>query len=518
MYISDSESPGPQFRRKAQVVILRPSQPYSYGNPDAEMRTSVYRPALAGLGQISPQSLASKLKHVAFFPHFVEVNRKEVSLKPSDMDPGIYDGPENYKIASGLQDCLKPVMVMQKNKFRHIKVALVDLTKNVMQPEFAGSFDHKQQVSVASIAKLASMLGAFQLRQDVWFLRGKGAKTLAELFDLVRQGLADSQLDPGGKATPFTRGISLRAKLVLVNGNKFAFGKFTVPQLDNVFASDPLGSTQRIKFKSTGENGTELTRIVDGFNGHLVERAQQELNEALRARDKSRVETAKELVAQAKREFPEFRKKLEALGFWERMVISVGGDVPASNFATHTLVRDVGFPYIASTLFQSGLHDTNRGGGLWLGTDVAGGNWSGAPLGGGLLSGTAGSLAAFMTLLAQARLVSPIATVGMGSLMQKVPFTSNPGTGSWLQNGLRNLRDRGSLKTVLAKVGLDNRSHELALIERFVNLNGRKSVLLRYVAVGLQANNGGELEQLILELDKCILANNGLTAAQGGHP
>src|SRR6185503_19326312 len=209
---------------------------------------------------------------------------------------------------------------------------------------------------------------------------------------LVRQGLADSQLDPGGKATPFTRGISLRGKLVLVNGNPFRFGKFTVPQLDDVFATDPPGSTTRIKFKSTGESVTDLRRIVDGFNGHLVENAQKELNEALRVRDKTRIETAKKLLADAKREFPEFRKKIQDLGFWERMIISVGGDVPASNFATHTVVRDVGFPYIASTLFQTGIYDTNRGGGLWIGTDVAGGHWSGAPGGGSMLSGTAGSI------------------------------------------------------------------------------------------------------------------------------
>lgn len=517
MYISDNNSPGRGPRRNARFVTLRPSQAYHYANPDARA-TSIYRSALAGLGQTSAIELAKKLKHLSFFPHFVEVNGKDVALTPADMDPKIYDGPENYKIAA-LQELLKPVMVMQNKKFRHIKVALVDLTKNVLQPEFAGSFDHKQQVTVASIAKLGPMLGAFQLRQDVWFLRGKtGAKTIADLFDLVRQGLADSQLDPGGKATPFTRGISLRGKLVLVNGNPFRFGKFTVPQLDDVFATDPPGSTTRIKFKSTGESVTDLRRIVDGFNGHLVENAQKELNEALRVRDKARIESAKTLLADAKREFPEFRKKLEALGFWERMIISVGGDVPASNFATHTVVRDVGFPYIASTLFQTGIYDTNRGGGLWIGTDVAGGHWSGAPGGGSMLSGTAGSIAALMTLLAQRRMISPIATIGMTNLMQKLPRTGNPGTGSWFQIGLLTLANRGSLKTVLAKVGLSDHSHEVALIEREVDIGGGKKTLLRYVAVGLQANNGTELEQLILELDKCILANNGLSAKQGGHP
>jgi hypothetical protein len=121
---------------------------------------------------------------------------------------------------------------------------------------------------------------------------------------------------------------------------------------------------------------------VRGFNGKLVTNAFEELNEALRGRDRSRIERARELVAAARREFPEFRKRIDDLGFWERMIISVGGDVPASNFATHTVVRDLGFRYIASTLFQTGLFDTNRGGGLWIGTDVAGGHWSNAPGGG----------------------------------------------------------------------------------------------------------------------------------------
>ena len=76
------------------------------------------------------------------------------------MNPGIYDGAEKYKIAPTLQECLKTVMAMEKGKYRHIKVALVDLTKNVMQPEFAASFDHREPVFVASVPKIAAMLAA----------------------------------------------------------------------------------------------------------------------------------------------------------------------------------------------------------------------------------------------------------------------------------------------------------------------------------------------------------------------
>ena len=58
-------------------------------------------------------------------------------------------------------------MVMDNKKFRHIQVALVDLTKGVMQPEFAASFDHKQPVIAASIPKVAAILAAFQLQHDL---------------------------------------------------------------------------------------------------------------------------------------------------------------------------------------------------------------------------------------------------------------------------------------------------------------------------------------------------------------
>ncbi len=463
------------------------------------------------------EGLRKKLKHLSLFPHFAEVNGKDVPLTPSLMDPKIYDGPDKYKISTGrLQDCLKTVMVMEKKKFRHIKVALVDLTKDVMKPEFAASFDHKEQVFAASVPKIAAMLAAFQLRQDIWFLRNKGAKTLAELFDLARRGLADTQNDPGGKPTPFTRNISLRGNLVLLKGGLIKLDGPTVPRLDSVFAAEPAGSVTRIRFRSTGEDKTKLQEIVDGFNEPT--KARQELKEAKSKKDAEGIKKATERLAEAEQKFPGFKKRLSDLGFFERMAISAGGDVPASNYATSTIVRDVGFSYIASTLLQSGLYDTNRNGGLWLGADYWSSSWRGALAGGPPQSATAGSLAAFMTLLAQNRLVSPFASAGMGLLLQKLPDPGYPGTGSWFLNGLYNLRNHGSLKKLQAKVGAAGGKDDIAYIEREADAGGGKKMLLRYVAVGLRAKTGSELEQLILELDKCILANNGLTPAQGGHP
>jgi hypothetical protein len=454
-------------------------------------------------------------KYLSFLPHSVEVKGKDASLTPSSMDPKIYNGSEKYKISPMLQNCLNAVI--KQKKFSHIKVALVDLTKNKMQPEFAASLDHKEPVFVASISKIAAMLAAFQLRQDVWVLRKKGAKTLKGLFELLRKGLADTQKDPGGKATSFTKSISFRGKLILVGGRKIPLSEPKSPRLENIFASDLAGSTQSIKFRSTGENKIDLENIVNGFNE--LEKAKDEFKKAQLKGKVSRVH--KQRIQKAQKEFPEFKKKLNNLGFFERMGIMVGGDVPASNFATSTIVRDVGYLYIALTLLQSGLYDTNRGGGIWLGADYWGSRWR-VPLGGGSTqNATTGSLAAFMTLLVQNCLVSPWASFQMGLLMQKVPTPNHfpPGTGSWFWNSVSRLQNGVSLKTVLAKVGLGlGGSDDFAFIEREVNIGSSKKKLLRYVAVGLRAKKGVELEQLILELDKCILVNNGLTPSQGGHP
>ena len=426
------------------------------------------------------KGLTKKLKYLSLLPHSVEASGKDVALTPSVMDPGIYDGPEKYKIAPKLQECL--MGVMNKKAFSHIRVTLVDLTKDATKPEFAG-FNHKSQIFAASVPKIAAMLAAFQLRHDLRAsLKQKGSKTLDELFAQVRDDWANTQAATKDKATPFTLGVSLKGKLVLVQGEKIPLGEPKAPRLESVFAGAKVGSPVTIEFESTGESKVQLGTIIEDFN-----------------------KTKKGA-----------REKLDALGFLERMRIMVGGLVPASNYATSTIVRDVGFLYIASTLIQSGLYDTNRNGGLWLGADYWGSTWRG-PLGGGAAqSATAGSLAAFMTLLAQNRLVSPQGSADASALMKKEPNPTHPGIVSWFKEGLKGLKDGGTLNLVLSKLGAHSGVDDCTLIEREVDLGSSKRVL-RYVAVGLRARSSKELKRLILELDRCILANNGLTPAQGGH-
>jgi len=141
---------------------------------------------------------------------------------------------------------------------------------------------------------------------------------------------------------PFTDGVSLRGKLVLRRGTEVVLDEPKVPQLAHVFAGIPVKSPVTINFSSTGENKDQLKTIIDEFEKKL---------------EKDRKGA---------------QRKIDALGFLERLRIMMGGLVPASNYATSTIVRDVGFLYIASTLLQSGLNDTNRNGGLWLGADYCG--------------------------------------------------------------------------------------------------------------------------------------------------
>jgi hypothetical protein len=258
-------------------------------------------------------------------------------------------------------------------------------------------------------------------------------------------------------------------------------------------------------FKSTGESKAELQLIVDDL---LLKKEYEALEKAKKEKGptakKNLTEALKALESAKRTKQPEAKKKFDAFGFWERLGITVAG---ASDYAASTIIRDVGFPYIASTLLQSGLYDPNRGGGLWLGADYWKIFWTGALAGGEAISATAGSLAAFMTLLAQKRLVSPEASLEMQFLMEKVPATPFPGFGSWFRKGLG---WHGAQK-VLSKVGSARGGvDECAYIERQVDDGSRGKKLLRYVAVGLRAKDGSDLEQLIVELDKCILANNGL--------
>ena len=285
------------------------------------------------------------------------------------MDPGIYDGPKKYRVPIGstLQGFLEGVLIHNK-QFGHIKVALVDLTKDISKPEFAG-FNHQVPVSAASVPKIAAMLAAYQLRHDLRALlkkQHKGARDIKELFKLVRQDWTDTQHDRGGRSEVFTSGVALQGKLVLVNRSKIPLSEPKAPRLEEVFAAAE-GALMSIKFKSTREDKARLETIIDQFNlPKEKEELRQAEKELAKAKDQSMRKAAQRKLAEAKTKLAEAirtkrseaKRKLDALGFLERMRVMIGGVTPASNYATSTIVRDVGFLYLASTLLQSGLYDT----------------------------------------------------------------------------------------------------------------------------------------------------------------
>ncbi len=471
----------------------------------------------------SAAGVRRKLLNLSLLPHWMRSGGAEVEVSPALVDPKFHDGPEKYRITQGLQDRL--MAVMRRREFRHIAVALVDMTGKVAAPDFAGYF-HKDQRFDASVAKLTTMLAAFQLRHDLRVAAAKKSpKTLADLFAAVRDDWAATQRDPGGKPVAFSRGVQLRGKLVLLRGGKVALKEPKAPRLETVFAPVAAGGPVTVEFSRTGESLNELESLVDRFNLTTVKEAlasaAAELAQAKRSRDAARIRAAQTTLAEAKRKHaeaarnrPAVHRKITALGFRERLGIAVGGDVPASNVAVATVVRDIGFLYMASTVLQTGLYDTNRGGGMWLGADFSGSVWRGAPAGGSAQSGNAAALASFLTLLRQGTLVSPDASREMREMMQKRPAMTFPGTGSWFDEGLGL-----PLRLLLAKVGLFNGADEIALIERDVEKRVRNpdgtttttTTRICYAVAALRARHGGELRALIRELDKCILANNALT-------
>jgi V8-like Glu-specific endopeptidase len=431
--------------------------------------------------------LQKKLVNLSFFPHSWELSHREVPLQPVNVSPGIYDGPDKFK-TSTLQPFLDAAM--KKLKLTNVKVALVDLTKG-STPEFAG-FHHRDQVTVVGIPKMAAMLAAFQLRHDLQnLLKDTGAGSLDALFSAIRDKWVDTQIVFKTKPEVFTRRLSLQAKLVLLDGGKIALSDPKSPQLDRIFAAVPAGNPVAVGFSSTGEDEFRLRALAaDAFiENHPG---------------------------------PDARRTLLALGFEERLQVMMDGAVPGlvSDLIASSIVRDVGYPYMASTLLQSGLYDPNRGGGLWLGSDYGHGKWrgkasiwKGALAGGSAQSATAGALAAFLTFLAQDALVDPQANAEMRARMQQ-DILPGPRSVVGFKEALEHLPNEGSLTTMVSIGGhADREFDDCAFVERTAD----KSLGLRYVAVGLGARSGEELKALALELDNCILANNGLPLHELGE-
>jgi hypothetical protein len=136
------------------------------------------------------EGLRRRITNLSLLLHRAEPAGKDVARTPAVADPN--DGSTSDRIAKPLQDCL--MAVIKGREFAHIS-AIADLNNKVSDVDFAG-FKHTQQLFAASVAKIAVMLAASQLRHDlqVAAATGKFAK-IVELFSNVRDDWAATQVD-----------------------------------------------------------------------------------------------------------------------------------------------------------------------------------------------------------------------------------------------------------------------------------------------------------------------------------
>jgi len=355
--------------------------------------------------------------------------------------------------------------------FSSMGFAVVDLSSKSIggtlpPPRFAGNLVQRQ-LQVDSVAKIAAMLAAHNLRADLQSMAASGA-----FPDLVSQ------------AVGHTKRLLDAPEQVVRDAAK--------PTVVKDIVDDASG--QRFH---TLQGGPDVLRIFDvtsgagGWNvafknGHLTP---QRLKQIEQAGD---------------------RTKIAGLPFADRMrlMIRFSGDLAAAS-----CIHDLGFPYIMALMRQLGLYDVPSQRGLWLVRnydhhvwDTTGSLFAAVSLADRQQACTASAAAAFMTLLFQRRLLADVdANVDMRFLLRDDTegFVSffGPDPSPTAPLDLRQpSRDPGT--AYYSKVGFVERTSEVALIERKVS----ETLTLRYVLVALSASSSTHLRELAVEVDKRLLA------------
>jgi len=172
------------------------------------------------------------------------------------------------------------------------------------------------------------------------------------------------------------------------------------------------------------------------------------------------------------------------------------------NSDADAIMKALGFPYIASALWQSGLYDCRRGG-IWLGGLYDGCKtlWHLDPIGSQCHGVTALSVATFFTLLAQGRLIDDYSSQKIKDILIMQPDRC----GSRFKVGLADAGRFAATDRIYSKIGVYGAySHEGALIDRV-------SIGKKYAAVVLTISNGGDggmvRQKLIEHLDELIKTN-----------
>lgn len=183
-------------------------------------------------------------------------------------------------------------------------------------------------------------------------------------------------------------------------------------------------------------------------------------------------------------------------------------DPDRSAASANVLIDVIGFPYIASLLWQSGLRHPSLGG-IWLLANYGGTAWSKpvkpAPLPIQVHNATALSMAAFFTLLGQDRLAQSGLPRTIKSALSTASYLDDV-----LPSGVSVASKVGLLKKCVARNPANNKctawipthTHEAAFIE-----NGRFRYAVAMMITGVPTGVS-VLQELIPELDTLIRNNN----------
>jgi hypothetical protein len=414
-------------------------------------------------------------------------------------------------------------------EFRKLRFALVDLSgANRTSPKFAGA-NELTQGGLGSMAKMACMYAAYQLKFDLEDLaKSKGLTTQQSLFTEARKIWGDTQKPDKTKIQALFAGkpkIELSNKLVLIDGKPVPIPRpLSSPDLEKIFVVTPAGGGLDIKFK-----GSDLILVDDpatpGAPPHTTQTVEDWVHPVSPRPRKVRHDCAKQHHTAHGGV-----GAIRSMTFAERMFLMIDN---SDNAGAHACIENVSFLYIHSLLWQSDLYRPDRGGGLWEASthDVGGARWIKPPVprgakGSDFVSATAASIAALLTLMEQGRLVSPKSSAAMKHLMSKTktgltlpdgPDDDSEGclgprqsyTRSYFRTGLR---DEGiAFDRLHSKLGIGDFQNDGAIIARTPQTGKH----ITYVAAGFDDNDpaGRNLGKLIVQLDKCIQENNGLISA-----
>ena len=440
---------------------------------------------------------------------------------------------DETKTAAGRTKMLEVVRSLGQIRF-----AVVDLTANLNAPKFAGNdaklpgakFDLATETDFGgSMVKIAVMYAAYQLQYDLNVLAKKlnmslaagddHAKKKAELFQVAWDSWVQTQKDDAAAPAKDLPSVDPKLKLQLRLVKRAKGTKIPM-----TFSSWNDVTTWGKKHKNPIDGAPNLENIFDVVEGSPMR--------VTFKNDKTNYPPDHKLDEAAKRRLGEFAYPTGRT-FYDRLFSTIDA---SNNAAAGSCILDVGYLYIASALMQAGLYSPERGGGLWLTApypDVRNAvKWIENPIPmheqiiRGVVNDTrhyqdcsAVAGAAFMTLLAQNRLVSPMASDQMKFLMnKKKPGAAADWHGTDTYSPVKSALEKAgfAIKTAISKLGLSPQGDisDCAYIEREVEVTPaphRTTKLLRFVIcmVDLPPSTQSRMLTILVEgLDQCIRDTN----------